>query len=222
MAAAALAPAVAPAQIFKCVDASGHTTYQQTPCPSSARGGRVELFLDNGTTRDSPENEAAWESAARERNVQVGMPPRYVRMARGAPRSSRPGKSEDGVSEVWSYNEADGRTLRVGFRNGVVAWTRFDDLTSDTGAPVPDDEATQRVLRRRSVLEGHSCGELSGTLGAPDRTSPVETPAPSLGSPPPEATVRYTWEPAPGDPYVRTIITCVGGRVAHVERINAR
>ena len=44
-------------QVFKCVDASGRVTYQQTPCPSAQRGGPLDLFLDNGSGRDSPEVE---------------------------------------------------------------------------------------------------------------------------------------------------------------------
>jgi hypothetical protein len=73
------------------------------------------------------------------------------------------------------------------------------------------------------VLEGHDCADLAAMLGTPDQTSSSGTAgASSTGSASAEATTRYTWEPASGDPYVRTIVTCAGGRVTHVERINAR
>jgi hypothetical protein len=210
-------PALAQAEIFKCVDGTGHTTYQQSPCPASARGGRVELNIDNGNTRGSAEDEAVWEAAARERNVLVGMPPRYVRLARGTPREARPARADENASEVWSYAEPDARMLRLGFRNGGVTWMRYDSVDGDA-SPQADDEATQRVLRRRTIGEGSNCAELAPSLGPPDQTT--NPPAP-LGTPP-DSVVRYVWEPAPGDPYVRTTVTCVAGRVTKVERANAR
>ena len=40
------------AQVFKCVDAEGRTTYQQAPCAKDVKGARVELDPDNGRTQD--------------------------------------------------------------------------------------------------------------------------------------------------------------------------
>jgi len=211
-------PAIAGAQVYKCVDPSGHTTYQQTPCPPSAKGGRVELFVDNGASRESADDEAAWESAAREKNVMVGMPRRYVRVALGAPRNMRPGKADENAAEVWSYPQ-DMRTLRLGFRNGAVAWMRHDEAEA-SGEAALDDEATQRVLRRRSVGEGQDCSQIAELLGRPDATDEAGGSAASANAP--TAVTRYTWEPAAGDPFVRTIITCSGGRVTYVERISGR
>ena len=216
--AAALAlasPATILAQVFKCVDASGHTTYQQTPCPASAHGGRIDLSIDNGNTRATEEDEAIWQSAAREKTVIVGMPARYVRVALGAPREMRPGRADENAAEIWSYPKPDSIVLRLGFRNGAVTWMRNDSQDAAAEGPVADDEATQRVLRRRNVLEGQPCDNLADTLGAPDRTE-------QAGAADGGAAARYTWEPAPGDPYVRTIVSCTAGRVSYVERLNAR
>jgi len=56
------------------VDASGHVTYQQTPCPAAHRGGPLELFLENGSGRDAPDVEARWKALADQHDVAVGMP----------------------------------------------------------------------------------------------------------------------------------------------------
>src|SRR5512144_37407 len=106
-------------QIFKCIDPSGHTTYQQTACPPSATGGRVELTVDAGA---GDPIEGGWEAAAREKNVSIGMPRRYVRIALGPPHDARPGRADEHASEVWSYQKG-AQVLRIGFRNDAVAWS---------------------------------------------------------------------------------------------------
>ena len=209
------------AQVYKCVDASGATTYQQTPCPTSAKGQRLELSIDNGGTRDTPEVEAGWEAAAQQKNVSAGMPRRYVRLALGAPRDVRPGRESESASEVWSYARADGSMQRIGFRNGAVVWMR-DDVAAADGGPAPDDEMTQRMLRRRNVVEGQDCAAVSASLGPPDSSDAgggMTAPGPPVD---PAAIVRYTWEPGPGDPNTRTTITCAGGRVQMIERAGVR
>ena len=41
--AAALLPAAGAAQVYKCVDRAGHTTYQQAPCVGGQSGAAIEL-----------------------------------------------------------------------------------------------------------------------------------------------------------------------------------
>jgi len=199
----------ATAQIFKCTDASGHTTYQQTACPPNATGGRIESDDDAGASRESDPIEAAWEAAAREKNVKVGMPRRYVRIALGPPREARPGRVNESASEVWSYQQG-AQTLRIGFRNDAVTWTRYDAAAASSN-PVPDDDATQRVLRRRNVSDGQACDAVVAALGPPQEIERRQSDV-----------LRYVWEPVSGDPYARTIVTCTSGHVSSVERVTAR
>ncbi len=203
--------APASGQIFKCIDPSGHTTYQQTACPPSATGGRVELTVDVGVSHEPDPIEAAWEAAAREKNVSVGMPQRFVRVALGSPREARAGRADENATEVWSYQK-DAQTVRIGFRNDVVAWTRYGSANA-ASEPPPDDEMTQRVLRRRNVSEGENCDDVVTSLGPPQE---IER---RTGQP---GVLRYVWEPVAGDPYARTIVGCTLGRVTSVERLTAR
>jgi hypothetical protein len=68
-----LAAGVSHAQVYKCLDGSGRTTYQQDPCAKTERGARVELQPDNGSTRDSAALEARWAAAAKSGQVVPGM-----------------------------------------------------------------------------------------------------------------------------------------------------
>jgi hypothetical protein len=201
----------ADAQIFKCVDSSGHTTYQQSACPLDATGGRIELTDDVAAARESNPIDAAWQAAARDKNVSVGMPRRYVRIALGPPRDARPGRPNEDASEVWSYQK-DTQTLRIGFRNDTVVWTRQDSPDGASG-PAPDDDAMQRVLRRRNVSEGLACDDVVAALGPPQEIERRGAQRDVL---------RYVWEPVSGDPYARTIVSCTSGRVSSVERVTTR
>jgi uncharacterized protein DUF4124 len=211
------------AQIFKCVDASGRTTYQQSPCPSSAKGGRVELFIDNGRTDDSTDP-GTWESLAQQKNVVVGMPRRFVLLALGAPRITRAGRGDENANEVWSYPR-NGQTMRVGMLNGVVTWIRYEDIPVASPAPVAPatSDADQRAMRRRAIAEGEDCDALAQALGAPDRTDDGNPAGLAPGPIDAQSGItRYTWEPAPGDPNARTTVTCTAGRVTNVERSSTR
>jgi hypothetical protein len=112
---------------------------------------------------------------------------------------------------VWSYQK-DAQILRIGFRDDTVVWTRYDAMDG-ASAPAPDDDATQRALRRRNVSEGESCDQVVESLGPPQeierRTAQRDV-------------LRYVWEPVSGDPYARTIVNCTLGRVTSVERVTAR
>lgn len=205
-AAAALAlSANAAGQVYKCVDNAGRVTYQQTPCPAAAKGGRVELFLDNGASRGSGDDEAQWEAAAQQHTVVVGMPKRYVQKSLGSARDMRPGRLNENAAEVWAYPR-ENETLRIGFLSGAVVWQRTDPGTAELSAA-----ERVRIAARAAVSRGQSCDQMFSDLGAADRQEPVPTDPGSVAR-------RFIWEPAPGDERTRTIVVCVNGVVQEIER----
>jgi hypothetical protein len=127
--------AAAHAQIYKCVDAAGRITYQQSPCPSTQTGSRVEVKTDNGSTREVPEEEPAWSVAARTGELSPGMSKRWVQQALGAPLECRPGQPDEKASEVCLFETVKGR-LRTGLNNGAVVWWRKDG--TNPGPATPD------------------------------------------------------------------------------------
>ena len=130
------------AQVFKCVDADGRTTYQQEACGKSAKGSRVELAPDNGRTQDPAALEAKWVAAVKAGQVMAGMPKRHVRDAYGAPTEVRAGTTADRVSEIWIYRNPGG-VRRIGFLDGRVAWERGDDALPAPPATEPGDNAAR-------------------------------------------------------------------------------
>ncbi len=132
------------AQVFKCVDAEGRTTYQQAPCAKDVKGARVELDPDNGRTQDPAALEAQWAVAVKAGQVMAGMPKRRVRDAYGAPTEVRAGTTAERVTEVWIYRNPGG-VRRIGFLDGRVTWERGDDASS---APPAADESGDTAARR--------------------------------------------------------------------------
>jgi hypothetical protein len=117
----ALAPAVE-AQVYKCIDSAGRTTYQQTPCPASARGGPVDLVVSNGSGQDPAENQR-WQGAVQRGEVVEGMPRRFVEQTAGAPAEMRPGRPDENAFEVWTFPRGN-QIMLVGMTNGIVVWVR--------------------------------------------------------------------------------------------------
>ena len=132
-----LVPAV-DAEIFKCVDAAGRTTYQQTRCPTTAKGGPIQIQSDNGRVGETPEEATRWDAVAREQNIEVGMPRRYVERVLGAPNEVRQSDMSDGAAEIWIYGIPPGATMRVGFVAANVVWFRREGAApSDPASPTP-------------------------------------------------------------------------------------
>lgn len=129
---------VASAQVYKCVDGAGRTTYQQTPCPVTQKGSRVELKSDNGSTREVAEEEPDWSVAARTGELSAGMSKRWVQQALGPPLECRPGQADEKASEVCLFETVKGR-LRTGLNNGAVVWWRKDspDVHPNAQEPAP-------------------------------------------------------------------------------------
>ena len=70
---------------------------------------------------------------------------------------------------------------------------------------------------------GRDCNEVVTDLGPPDREEPViEVDTASGKARPGMPIVRYIYDPAAGDPYSRTLFTCMDNRVIDVERTLAR
>lgn len=220
---ALLAPPAAHAQasVVKCVDADGNVTYQDSPCTAGQAGRAVAL-----PKAETREDTSAWEDAARGARVVKGMPKRWVLKSRGTPAEIRPGAPREDVSEVWRYAGKDGATL-VGFAGPNVAWVRDD--AAATAPPRPATAtATLRPAtatapatapppivgahNRRFVIAGRHCEHVLAEIGPADRQAPVAAAANAPGG------VRYTYEPKDGDPQMRTVFSCIGGKVADVER----
>src|SRR5687768_16444307 len=131
------------AQVYKCVDRAGHTTYQQSPCTGGQQGGTVELKEPVTVRQDG--NDAMWSAAAREQRVVVGMPKPFVTQALGTPAQIRAPRSGESGSEVWVYSK-NGQTTRIGFVNNVIAWLRSDagPAATDTRASAAMPAAAER------------------------------------------------------------------------------
>jgi len=122
------------AEIFKCVDPAGRTTYQQSPCPSAAKGGVVQILIDNGRgTGSTPVGSTPPESAPLQpqraepspsgENLEVGISKRRVERMLGPPNEVRRSDLQsDGASEIWVYGSSQAVTMRIGFIDSNVAW----------------------------------------------------------------------------------------------------
>ena len=184
---------------------------------------------------ETREDTTAWEEAAKHARVVRGMPKRWVLRSKGAPYEIRPATAREDASEVWRYVGKGSAAILVGFAGPNVAWVRDDTAA----APAPPPAATaapaapaasaagskpamQGAQNRRFVLPGRYCEHVFAEIGAADREETVASPAAAAGSEPPPAAAegakRYFYEPAEGDPTMRTVFTCVDGKVAEVER----
>jgi len=217
---------LAHAQVYKCVDPSGRTTYQQEPCAKTEKGARVDLQTDNGSSRDSAAQEAQWASAAKLRQVVPGMPKRFVQAAYGTPTEIRGGSTNDRVSEIWIFRHPGG-TRRVGFLDGRVAFDRGEDASS---APPSADEiadtssrrdAAPTVIARRTIAPGRDCGGVISESGTPDRSEGIQVPNPNPG---PGGAITTTpgmrhFYDDDGSALSRAMaFTCLNGIVTDVER----
>lgn len=218
----ALGAAPLHAQVYKCLDAQGRTTYQQAPCGKDEKGSRVEITPDNGMAGDAPDLEAKWAAAARQGQVQAGMPKRYVQIAWGVPAEVRSGTAADRASEVWIYRNPGG-LRRIGFLDGRVVWERGDDASSE---PPMRDEAGDTAARRGdiasarlSIAPGQDCEAALALAGNPERSEAVLLPTPGArGTTERTAGMRHVFESDGGTPPQRMAIVCLNGLVSDVER----
>jgi len=210
-AAAAFAQAV-----VKCVDGDGNVTYQDSICTGGQAGRPVTL-----PKAESRDEASLWEAAANDARIVVGMPKRWVLRARGMPVEIRAGTQRDNATEVWRYAPREGTTLLVGFAGSNVAWMRDDAAARDSAAGsipgaragaaanVAADASTRGAQNRRFVIAGRYCEHVFAEIGNADRQEAL--PGPNAGT-------RYYYEPQSGDPRMRTAFSCVGGKVADVDR----
>jgi hypothetical protein len=218
------AAGLAHAQVYKCVDGSGRTTYQQEPCAKTEKGARVELQPDNGSSRDPATMEAQWASAAKQGQVVTGMPKRYVQAAYGTPTEVRGGSSTDRVSEVWIFRHPGGGR-RVGFLDGRVAFDRGEDASA--APPSPEEiadtnarrDASPAVIARRTIAQGRDCAGVISEAGPPDRSEGVQAPKPGPGGAMTMTPgLRHIYDDDGGGPSRSMAFTCVNGVVTDVER----
>lgn len=201
------------ASVVKCTDVDGNITYQDTPCERGQAGRAVAL-----PPAEARDDASAWEAAAKDARVVKGMPKRWVLRARGSPAEIRPASAREGASEVWRYAGREGVTL-IGFAGSDVAWVREDAAAKDAEPRVatPANEAAVRgAQNRRFVIAGRYCEHVFAEIGPPDRQEPLD------GSPANSRNLRNYYEPQPGDPQMRTVFTCIGGKVIDVERTVVR
>lgn len=196
------------AQVFKCVDKSGHTTYQQSPCGGGQQGGTVEL-KESVSIRPAG-SEAMWSAASRENRVIVGMPKPFVTEALGSPGEIRAPRAGESGAEVWVYAKA-GQTTRLGFVNNAVAWIRSDSATQEGRAPGAPSATVEREARIRDALAvGKTCTAALQDAGTPDREEPL-----SGGS---ITGARYIYLFNAANPNAFAAFVCLNGRVTSVER----
>jgi hypothetical protein len=198
------------AQVYKCVDRAGHTTYQQSPCAGGQQGGTVELKEPVTVRQDG--SDALWSATAREQRVVVGMPKPFVTQALGTPAQIRAPRSGESGSEVWVYNK-NGQTTRVGFVNNVIAWLRSDagPAATDTRAPAAMPAAAERETRiREALVVGKTCTAALQDAGNPDREEPLVA-GNTTGA-------RYIYTFDAGNANAFAAFVCLNGRVTSVER----
>lgn len=212
----ASAAAVFAQGVVKCVDGDGNVTYQDSNCTGGQAGRPVTL-----PKAESRDEANLWEAAAKDARVVVGMPKRWVLRARGTPVEIRAGTKQDDATEVWRFAPRDGVTLRVGFAGSNVAWIRDDAAAregaagSPPGAPAGTaatavaEASTRGAQNRRFVIAGRYCEHVFAEIGNADRQEAL--PGANAGT-------RYFYEPQSGDPRMRTAFSCVGGKVADVDR----
>ena len=201
------------AQVYKCVDAAGRTTYQQTPCPVAQKGGRMDIQSGNGTVRDSADQEAAWAQAAAAKNIVAGMPKRVVRAALGDPTGMRSAKDNENAAEIWTYRRP-GEVMVIGFVNDVVAWYRTDGAPDSILEPLP-------VVNRREVASiGRDCGDVLRILGPPVAVEAAPAWTSQQGEAPVPAQ-RHIYDPVTSNDEP-LMITCAAARVVAVERAPPR
>ena len=202
---------VSQAQVYKCVDRNGHTTYQQSPCGGGQQGGTVEL-KEPGTGRPGA-GEAIWSAAAREQRVVVGMPKPFVTEALGAPSEIRAPRSGETGNEVWVYPKP-AQTTRLGFVNNAVAWIRSDAPPGRAVAGAQASDAGQppaREARVRDALSvGKTCTAALQDAGPADREEPLSAGA-FTGA-------RYVYTFDAANPNAFAAFVCLNGRVTSVER----
>jgi len=204
--AAALAlPALAHAQVYKCVDRAGRTTYQQQPCPDTQKGGRMALPIDNGSTRQDDAAAAELEAQSDRKKVLPGMSRALVAKAYGTPQDMRPGQVGEDATEVWVYRRPE-LNVRVGFRGGFVVWLNENAAASIAPGTAADASA------RQMVAPGMACAPLPSQLGNP--ASQEEEYDSAL-----ERNVqRMTWPPLDANPET-LVVTCDGGVIARIDRV---
>jgi hypothetical protein len=208
--------------VVKCVDGDGNVTYQDSNCTGGQAGRPVTL-----PKAESRDEASLWEGAAKEARVTVGMPKRWVLRARGTPVEIRPATARDNATEIWRYAPRDGVTLLVGFAGSNVAWLRDDAAGRDKapagatatpsatpGTPAAPaitvaDGSTRGAQNRRFVIAGRYCEHVFAEIGTADRQEALQ------GT---NAGIRYFYEPQSGDPKMRTAFSCIGGKVADVDR----
>ncbi len=205
--------ASAQSSVIKCIDVDGNTTYQDAPCEPGQAGH--DLAVPKAGEGDPS---SQWETAAREHRVIRGMPKRWVLRARGAPEEIRPGSARDQATEIWRYAAARGNVTLVGFAGPDVSWIREDVAVASLAPPPPPagDAGARGAHNRRFVIKGRYCEHVFAEIGIADRQEPVTTQPGAGGKAVP--VIRYVYEPAAGDPQMRTVFSCAGGKVADVER----
>ena len=236
--------------VVKCIDVDGNVTYQDSPCPSGRAGRPVDLPKAE-TREDTSAWEAAARDARVVRGMPKrwvlksrGAP---LEIRPGAPREDATEvwryAGKEGVLLVgfagpnvgWVRDEA---VPRSGAPAPVMttapppaAMTTAPPPPAMTTAPsppatsiapaapavasaaatAPPAAAIRGAQNRRFVLEGRYCEHVFAEIGPADREEPLPTGG-----------VRYYYDPREGDPAMRTVFSCVGGKVADVERTMAR
>jgi hypothetical protein len=121
--------APAHAQVYKCIEPGGTTTYQQVPCRAGQKGGSLEIRTDNGSSNAGAAVEAEWASAVERRAPRKGMPQRLVEQALGQPQETRSPRPGERASVVWIYGRPEGM-LHIAFLDGRVAAMHVESAQS--------------------------------------------------------------------------------------------
>jgi hypothetical protein len=214
---AALLPGAAAAQVYKCVDRAGHTTYQQSPCVGGQSGESIELadpVLVRPGALSSEKSEALWQAAAREGRAVVGMPKPFVAQGLGSPAEIRAPRSGEVGSEVWVFPKGV-QVTRIGFLDNVVAWIRSDataPVRGSVAAGVPAAAADRETRVREALTIGKTCTAALQDAGAPDRDETLNVgQGVSTGM-----RYVYVFDAANANAYAAFI--CLNGRITSIER----
>jgi hypothetical protein len=200
----ALAPGALRAQIYRC-NVDGRVVYTDKAC--ATKGAEVSVAPPvTSTTPGVAAPALSLQQSAGLGRVLVGMTPRQVELAWGAPHGRTSEQDSKSITERWSYAR-EGDDVRVQFEGGVVARitrTRSpptpppapDPLQSLTVSEIEERERAAKAGERRFLREGMTQEDVRGRLGPP-----LERRIKQFGWGTAEC---WMWPPTPRDVQTRT------------------
>ncbi len=243
----ALAWSDARGQIVKCTDPSGHVTYQHAPCAAGQQGRAIDINTDapvdaarweaaadagrvvpgmpkrwvlraRGTPPDiraaTPAEQATeiWRYPQTATVLTVGFTGDAVAWVRDEPRLAAAPASAPAPAAALAPAAAPAP--------GVVPAPAA--APASAAAPLVAASSRRGAESRSAIARGRTCDSVLAAMGPADRKESVQISAATLGGPDIlVAATKYIYD-AETNANERAAFTCLGGKVADVDRAGAR